>query len=51
MLGHQACSASENDPGKQRTEDGIADADPCGGKTEFPAELSCITDKNNCGKV
>ena len=51
MLGHKTGAPSEHHPGEKRTDEGIPYAYPCGGYTEFPAELSGVADEYNCGKV
>ncbi len=51
MLRHNTGASSENHPRQQGTDERIADADPGRGETVFPAELTCIADKNNGGEI
>ena len=51
VLGHQTGSSAEKHPCEKRTDDRIADADPCCGNAVFPAELSGVADEDNRGKI
>ena len=51
MLRHDSGAPSQNDPGQQRAEKSIPNADPSGGNAEFPAELPGITNKDYSGEV
>ena len=51
MLRHNPGTPSEDHPGHQRTDQGVADTHPGGGNTKLPAELSGIADKNNSGEI
>ena len=48
MFRHDACSSTEDDPGEQRTDDSVADTDPCRRKTVSPAELAGVADEHDC---
>ena len=50
-LGHDACAASQDGPGEERSDKGVAEADPGGGHTEAPSELTCVTDEDNGGEI
>lgn len=51
MICHNSGTPAENQPCKQGADEGVAETDPGRGKTEVPAKLSGITDKNNGGKI
>ena len=51
MLAHNSCSSAQHNPGKQGTDQGIADTDPSGGNSVFVAELSCISYKNHSTEI
>ena len=51
MLGHDTSAAAQDYPCKQGTDERVADTDPGGCQTIFPAELSGIADKDNGGKI
>lgn len=51
LLRDNARAPAEHRPGKKRTDDRVADSDPCRRNAEIPAELPRITDKNDGGKI
>ena len=51
MLGHNTGTAAKDNPCEQGTDERIANTDPGGSKTIFPAELSGIADEDNSGKI
>ena len=51
MLGHDAGTSAQYVPSKQRADEGVAQADPGRSHTELPAELTRVTDEDNCREV
>ena len=51
MLRHDAGSSAQNDPGQERSQDGIADSCPGGRDAVFPSELSRVAYKYNSGEI
>ena len=51
VVGHNAGPSAEHDPGKQASEECIAQTDPGRGKTVLPSELSGVTDEYDGGKI
>ena len=47
MLGHEAGATPQDAPCQQRADQSVADADPGGGQTIFPAELTGVSDKDD----
>ena len=47
MLRHDPGAPAEDDPGKKRSDQRVADTDPGGSDAVFPAELSCVPYKDN----
>ena len=51
MLRHNAGASAQDVPCEQGADECVAQTDPCRSHTEFPAELTGITDKDNCREV
>ena len=51
VLGHDAGSPSQDGPGQQGTQQGVADTGPGGGHAEFPAELTGVAHEDHRRKV
>ncbi len=51
MLGHDAGPASQNRPGQQGADDGVAYARPCSRDAVFPAELPRIAHEDHSGEI
>ena len=45
LLGHESGTTSQDQPGKKASDKCISESDPGGCKSEFPSELSCISDE------
>ena len=51
MLRHNPGTPSQNDPCQHGTDQGVANADPCGGNPIFPTELPGITYEDDGGEI
>ena len=51
MLRHQARPASQDPPGQERADECVAQADPGGGQSVLPAELTGVPDEDNRREV
>ena len=48
VLGHQFGALAQNEPCQQRTDDGVANANPRTCQSVFPSELTCVAHKDYC---